>query len=98
MTRAFVDDPAVIAAGAAIFVAVGIMQVFDGLQSVSLGALRGLLDNRWPTVVSLVAYWLIALPLSIIYGFVLDLGAPGVWAGFGFRLDGGGDLAAQPIS
>lgn len=86
IARAFVSDPAVVSAAAAIFVAVGLMQVFDGLQSVSLGALRGLLDNRWPTIVSLVAYWLIALPLSAIYGFTLDLGAPGVWAGFGFGL------------
>lgn len=86
IARGFISDPAVVSAAAAIFIAVGLMQVFDGVQSVSLGALRGLLDNRWPTIVSLVAYWLIALPLSAVYGFTLDLGAPGVWAGFGFGL------------
>jgi MATE family multidrug resistance protein len=86
MARAFVDDPAVVATATLMFVTVGVMQVFDGLQSVSLGALRGLLDNRWPTRVSLIAYWLIALPLSLLFGFVLGYGAPGVWAGFGVGL------------
>ena len=82
----FVNEPPVIAAATAMFVAVGVMQVFDGLQSVSLGALRGILDNRWPTRVSLIAYWLIALPLSALFGFGLGFGAPGVWAGFGIGI------------
>lgn len=86
ISRLFIDEPDVIAAATAIFVTVGIMQIFDGLQSVGLGALRGLLDNDWPTRVSLVAYWLVALPLSIVFGFTLNLGAPGVWAGFGVGL------------
>lgn len=92
IARAFVTDPAVVAAATAMFVAVGVMQVFDGLQSVSLGALRGILDNLWPTRVALVSYWLIALPLSILFGFYLGYGAPGVWSGFGIGLAVGGAL------
>lgn len=79
----FVNEEPVIATAAGLFVAIGFMQLFDGLQSVSLGALRGLLDNRWPTRVSLVAYWIIALPLSVLLGFTLGLGVVGVWLGFG---------------
>jgi multidrug resistance protein, MATE family len=86
IARAFVTDASVVAAATAMFVAVGMMQVFDGLQSVSLGALRGLLDNRWPTRVALISYWLIALPLSVFFGFYLGYGAPGVWCGFGIGL------------
>lgn len=86
LARAFVADENVIAAAASMFVAVGIMQIFDGLQSVGLGALRGLLDNRWPTQVSLVAYWLIALPMSVLIGFYMGYGGAGVWAGFGAGL------------
>ena len=82
----FVDDPAVIAAAAAIFFVFGFTQLMGGVQSVSLGALRGMLDNDFPTRVSLVAYWLIALPLSALFGFGFDWGAPGVWAGFGVGL------------
>jgi len=82
----FVDDPAVVAAAAAIFFVFGFTQLMDGVQSVSLGALRGMLDNDYPMRVSLVAYWGVALPLSALFGFVFDLGAPGVWAGFGVGL------------
>jgi MATE family multidrug resistance protein len=90
----FVDDPAVIAAAAAIFSVFGFTQLMDGVQSVSLGALRGMLDNDFPTRVSLIAYWLIALPLSALLGFAFELGAPGVWAGFGVGLAGAAVLLA----
>jgi MATE family multidrug resistance protein len=79
----FVTDASVIAIATVMFATVGAMQIFDGIQSVGVGVLRGVFDNRYPTVVSLIAYWLIALPLSLIFGFALNLGAPGVWAGFG---------------
>ncbi|MBL0920299.1 MAG: MATE family efflux transporter [Hydrogenophaga sp.] len=84
----FVDDAAVIAAAASIFFIYGLTQLADGVQSVSLGALRGLLDNAWPTRVSLIAYWLVALPLGALLGFGAGWGAPGVWAGFGVGLLG----------
>lgn len=84
----FVDDAEVIAAAAAIFFVYGIMQLADGVQSVSLGALRGLLDNVWPTRVSLIAYWLVALPLGALLGFGAGWGAAGIWAGFGVGLLG----------
>jgi MATE family multidrug resistance protein len=45
---AFIEDQAVIAVAATLFFTFGLMQVLDGVQSVSLGALRGLLDNDWP--------------------------------------------------
>lgn len=82
----FVDDAAVIAVTASIFFTFGVMQVFDGVQSVALGALRGMLDNRWPTNVSLIAYWLVALPAAWVFGFPLGFGAAGVWFGFGLGL------------
>jgi MATE family multidrug resistance protein len=82
----FVDDPAVVAAAAGIFFVFGFTQLMDGVQSVSLGALRGMLDNAWPTRISLLAYWGIALPLSVLFGFGFELGAPGVWGGFGVGL------------
>lgn len=83
VARRFVSEADVIAIATLMFVTVGAMQIGDGVQSVSVGALRGIFDNRYPTVVSLIAYWLIALPLSYAFGFWLNWGAPGVWAGFG---------------
>ena len=82
----FVDDPEVIASAAAILFVFGLTQMVDGVQSVSLGALRGMLDNAWPTRVSLVAYWLIALPMSVLFGFGFGWGPAGLWGGFGVGL------------
>jgi MATE family multidrug resistance protein len=56
-------------------------QVSDGLQVVGLGALRGLEDVKVPSVVALLAFWAIALPLGYYLGFELKMGAPGVWLG-----------------
>lgn len=86
IAAAFIDDAAVVAAAASVLFVFGWMQLMDGVQSVSLGALRGMLDNDWPTRVSLIAYWLIALPLAAALGLGLGWGAPGVWAGFGAGL------------
>lgn len=82
----FVSEADLIALAAITFVTVGLMQVFDGVQSVSLGALRGILDNNWPTVVSLVGYWAIGLPVSYVAGVHFENGAAGVWAGFAVGL------------
>lgn len=82
ISAAFVDDPAVIAVAVPLFLVFSLMQLMDGVQSVSLGALRALFDSHWPTRVSLLAYWLIALPLGALLGLGLGYGAAGVWGGF----------------
>lgn len=82
IARALSDDAEVVALATTLFLAVALMQVSDGVQSTSLGALRGMLDTRQPTVISLIAYWPIALPAGYGLGFVADLGAVGVWIGF----------------
>jgi MATE family multidrug resistance protein len=58
------------------------MQVFDGVQSAAMGALRGLLDTRWPMGVTLLGYWIVAMPAAWTFGFPAGFGAPGVWLGF----------------
>ncbi len=92
IARAFIDDPVVIGLAAALFFTVGVMQVLDGVQSVSLGALRGMLDSHWPTRVSLLAYWGLAVPLAWLCGIALGFGLVGVWAGFGIGLAVAGAL------
>ena len=76
------DDPAVVELATLLFLIVAILQVADGVQGASLGALRGMMDNTKPTVITLVAYWPLALPVAYVLGFVLDYGAAGVWAGY----------------
>lgn len=74
-------DPAVVAQAATLLAIAAAFQVSDGLQVVGLGALRGLEDVKVPSVVALLAYWAIALPLGYGLGFGLKLGAPGIWLG-----------------
>jgi MATE family multidrug resistance protein len=74
-------DPAVVAQAATLLAIAAGFQVSDGLQVVGLGALRGLEDVKVPSVVALLAFWAIALPLGYYLGFELKMGAPGVWLG-----------------
>ena len=82
IARLFVSDIEVIELASIMFVDVSIMQIFDGIQSVSLGALLGILDSYWATMVTLISYWLLALPLGYVFAFSFDLGALGIWMGF----------------
>jgi MATE family multidrug resistance protein len=83
VAAALSGDPAVVALAAAMFVMVAMIQLADGIQSTALGALRGFMDFRWPTVFTLACYWLLALPFAAVLGFAADLGPLGVWAGYG---------------
>ncbi len=54
-------------------------QLFDGLQVVFIGILRGVEDFKYPTVITLLGYWLLALPLAYIFAFVFNLTVYGIW-------------------
>ncbi|GAA0270373.1 MATE family efflux transporter [Alteraurantiacibacter aestuarii] len=56
-------------------------QLFDGLQVVALGALRGLKDTRVPMWIALFSYWVPGYGLAIGLGFFTPLGGVGVWIG-----------------
>jgi len=59
----------------------GIFQVFDGLQVVSIGALRGLADTRTPMVANVLGFWMVGLPTGLWLAFYEGLGAVGLWWG-----------------
>lgn len=77
----YTNDLAVIAMMVLLLPVAGAFQLFDGVQVVSFGVLRGLADVRVPTAINLVAYWGMGLPLAWVLGFPLGLGARGVWMG-----------------
>lgn len=83
VAAALSDDAEVVALAAAMFVAVAVIQIFDGIQSTALGALRGAADFNWPTAFTLACYWLFALPLAWVIGIAAGFGPLGVWAGYG---------------
>ncbi len=77
-----VTEPEVISMAAAIMVIFALFQVIDGVQSTMQGALRGLSDTAWPAMVSVLAYWVLSLPLGYGLGHWGGMGAPGIWTGF----------------
>ena len=77
----YTDLEAVLALAATLIPIAGAFQVFDGIQVVSAGALRGLGDTRVPMLVGLVGFWLIGLPVSVALGFGAGLGPIGLWWG-----------------
>jgi len=81
IVRLFTPDTTVIAAGASLLVVAAFFQLFDGLQTVATGALRGAGDTRTPMLCHLLAYWLLGLPLGYFLCFRRGWGAPGLWAG-----------------
>jgi MATE family multidrug resistance protein len=81
LARLYTADADVLALTVVLLPIAGVFQVFDGLQVVSLGLLRGLGDTRVPVVAGLAGFWGIGMPVSLVLGFVLDFGAPGLWWG-----------------
>jgi len=81
MARLFSPDAAVIAAAAAILRVAAFFQLFDGLQIVVTGSLRGAGDTRTPMICHLLGYWVIGLPLGAMLCFGRGMGAPGLWIG-----------------
>ncbi len=83
IAAAFVNPAAgdVIALAAQLLAIAGLFQIFDGLQVVSVGGLRGLADVNWPLWITVVCYWGVSLPVAYVSAFLLGFGAPGVWYG-----------------
>ncbi len=74
-------DPAVIRAGAPLLGLAAVFQVFDGIQAVATGSLRGLGETRLPMLANLVGYWLFGLPIGYLLCFRLQWGVKGLWVG-----------------
>jgi MATE family multidrug resistance protein len=61
-------------------------QLFDGLQAVGAGALRGLQDTRVPMWFALFGYWIPGGGTAIALGFFTPLEGLGVWIGLAVGL------------
>jgi MATE family multidrug resistance protein len=78
----FVLDPVVKELTVQLMVLAGVFQIFDGIQIVSSGGLRGFRDTKIPFLMGVVSYWVVALPVSWFAAFRWGFGARGIWMGF----------------
>jgi MATE family multidrug resistance protein len=77
----FSRDPRVLAVGPGLLGIVACFEVFDGIQTVSTGALRGLGETQAPMWANLIAYFVLGLPLGFFLCFGLHWGIYGLWIG-----------------
>jgi MATE family multidrug resistance protein len=82
LATAYTSVEEVVVLAALLIPVAGYFQIFDGLQVVSAGVLRGAGDTRAPLVVNIVGFWFIGLPTSLLLGFRLGFGPQGLWWGF----------------
>ncbi len=82
LARLYTSDPAVIAVVEILLPIAAAFQVFDGLQVVSAGVLRGAADTTFSAAMAFLGYWVIALPIGWWLAFRAGLGARGLWWGF----------------
>jgi len=61
-------------------------QLFDGIQAVAAGALRGLQDTRVPMLIAIFSYWVPGYGTAIWLGFYTPLQGTGVWIGLAIGL------------
>jgi MATE family multidrug resistance protein len=86
IARMYTPDESVIRSSITLLAAGAAFQLFDGIQTVATGALRGLGDTRTPMLCHFTAYWIIGLPLGSWLCFRLGWGAFGLWAGLSLAL------------
>ncbi len=86
LLRVFTTDPQVISIGASILLVAAVFQLFDGLQIVATGALRGAGDTRTPMVWTLISYWMLGLPVGYFLCFPVGWGVVGLWVGLSVGL------------
>jgi MATE family multidrug resistance protein len=86
LLHVYTHDPQTVAVGVRLLAVAAIFQVFDGIQGIGTGALRGLGKTRGPMVVNLVAYGVIGLPLGYVLCFLTPLGIYGLWGGLTLAL------------
>lgn len=77
----YTSDPGVVRTSVALLAVAAVFQLFDGVQIVSAGALRGAGDTRIPMLANLVFYWFLGMPVGWLLCFRLGYGIVGLWSG-----------------
>ncbi len=86
IVEAFTRDRAVVVAGVALLRIAAFFELFDGIQVVATGALRGLGNTGSPAIAHFCGYWVVGLPVAYLLCFHYGLGARGLWVGLSAAL------------
>jgi len=81
LPRLYTSDLAVAALAAGILPIAAAFQIFDGVQVVACGVLRGMGRTRPAAVFNGISYWLLGIPLGWWLGLRAGWGLAGVWWG-----------------
>jgi MATE family multidrug resistance protein len=81
LVGAFTTNISVLQIGTSLLFVAAVFQLFDGVQGVATGVLRGLGDTRSPMLWNLAAHWFLGLPLGYALCFIGGLGVIGLWWG-----------------
>jgi multidrug resistance protein, MATE family len=81
LLRLYINDGEVIKIALPLMTIAAFFQLSDGIQVVGLGVLRGLADIKLPTIITFVAYWVVALPMGYFMGFKFGFDSVGIWLG-----------------
>ena len=86
----YTTDAEVVRIAANLLIFIAVYQIFDDTNATMAGALRGYKDTRVPMIISLIGYWLIALPLGAMLANgalgTQPMGVYGYWGGMTFGL------------
>jgi MATE family multidrug resistance protein len=75
----FSTETEIIQLASKLLIIAAMFQLFDGMQVTILGVLRGLEDVKIPTIITLIGYWVIAIPLAYLLAFTYQLETVGIW-------------------
>ena len=84
--RLYTRNEGVLETGITLLALAGSFQLFDGVQVVATGALRGLGETRIPMLVNLAGYWFLGLPVGAFLCFQRHYGVFGLWIGLTLAL------------
>jgi MATE family multidrug resistance protein len=78
---AFTTDQSVLDVGVRLLLVAALFQLFDGLQGVTTGVLRGVGDTHTAMRWNLIGHWVVGLPLGYFLAFNRNWGVVGLWVG-----------------
>jgi multidrug resistance protein, MATE family len=86
LVHIYTHDAGTVAVGVRLLALAAVFQIFDGIQGIGTGALRGLGSTRGPMIVNLIAYGVIGLPVGWALCFLSGWGVYGLWSGLTLAL------------